>query len=59
VPANPVSGLNSITVVDDAATQFAAPQADGGWWFNRKTGEFRADLADDHKTADGTELNKL
>jgi hypothetical protein len=47
--------------VSGAATAFAAPAADAGWWFNSTTGEFRADLttADDHKTADGTQYNAL
>jgi general secretion pathway protein G len=59
VPTNPISGLNSITVVDDPATSFSAPAADGGWWLNRATGEFHADLTDAQKTADGTLMNKL
>jgi general secretion pathway protein G len=59
IPVNPVNGLNSITVVDDPAAAFAAPAADGGWWFNRQTGEVRANLTDVHKEANGTILNQL
>ena len=59
VPTNPISGFNSITVVDDAATAFGAPAADAGWWLNRVTGEFRANLTDAKQTADGTAMNKL
>jgi general secretion pathway protein G len=59
LPANPVSGLNALTVVDDAAATFSAPAADGGWWFNRQTGEVRANLTDVHKEANGTILNRL
>ena len=60
VPVNPVSGDNTVTVVQDGATAFAAPDADGGWWFNSVTGEFRASLTDARTTTDGTtKLNEL
>lgn len=59
IPANPLSGDNTVTVVDDADTAFAAPETDGGWWFNKATGEFRANLTDAHTTSDGTKLNEL
>ena len=59
IPVNPVSGDNTVTVVNNTATVFAAPAADGGWWFNMATGEFRANLLDSHVTADGTKLNAL
>jgi general secretion pathway protein G len=59
VPPNPLTGSKAVTVVDNVATAFSAPGADAGWWFNRATGEFRADLTDAHETADGTPLNSL
>lgn len=59
IPANPVSGVATVTVVNNTATVFAAPAVDGGWWFNMATGEFRADLMDTHVTSDGTKLNTL
>jgi general secretion pathway protein G len=60
VPVNPISGDNTVTVVNNADTAFAAPaDADGGWWFNMASGEFRADLRDLHVAADGTLLNQL
>ena len=60
IPVNPVSGDNTVTVVQDGATAFAAPAADGGWWFNTVTGQFRADLTDVRTTTDGTtKLNEL
>jgi general secretion pathway protein G len=61
IPINPISGVNTMRIVSGAATAFAAPDADAGWWFNSTTGEFRADLttSDDHKTADGTQYNAL
>jgi len=61
IPINPMSGDNTVRIVSGAATAFAAPAADAGWWFNSTTGEFKADLttSDDHKTADGTQYNAL
>ena len=59
VPVNPITNVNSITVVDNAATAFAAPAADAGWWLNRATGEFHANLTDAQKTDSGTSMNKL
>ncbi len=60
IPVNPISGDNTVTVVNDPAVTFASPAADGGWWFNAATGEFRADLVDAHVTSDGTtQLNEL
>jgi general secretion pathway protein G len=60
VPVNPVSGDNTVTVVQDGSTTFSAPDADAGWWFNAVTGEFRANITDARTTADGeTKLNEL
>ena len=60
VPVNPVSGDNTVTVVQAGDTAFSAPAADGGWWFNTVTGEFRANLTDARTTTDGTtKLNEL
>ena len=62
IPANPVSGKKDVRIVTGAATLFVAPAegADAGWWFNDTTGQFKADLADIHKTSDGeTNLNGL
>ena len=59
VPVNPISGSSTVTVVDAGGTAFPVPTADGGWWFNRVTGEFRADLMPSWTKADGTVLNTL
>jgi len=59
VPVNPFSNDNTVRVIQNGATAFAAPQADGGWYFNSVTGEFRADLEDVHTTMDGTKMNEL
>ena len=58
IPPNPITGSRAITVVDDVGVAFAAGD-DAGWWFNRATGEFRANLDDTHETADGVLLNSL
>jgi general secretion pathway protein G len=59
IPTNPLSGDNTVTIVNNAATAFAAPEADGGWWFNMATGEFRANLTAARVTSDGTAINQL
>ena len=60
VPVNPLSGDNTVTVVQVGTTAFAAPAADAGWWFNTVTGEFRANLTDARTATDGTtKLNEL
>jgi len=59
VPVNPISGLNTVTITDTATDVFAAPGTDGGWWFNRGTGEFRANLKASWTKPDGTVLNTL
>jgi len=60
IPVNPVSGSNEVTVSQDGATPFGAPDADGGWWFNTVSGQFRANLTDARTATDGTtKLNEL
>lgn len=59
VPANPISGINTVEVVSHADFNFSVPSSDGGWWFNMATGEFRANLTDIHAASDGTKLNAL
>jgi hypothetical protein len=57
IPVNPVSGDNTVTVVHDEDTVFSAPEDDAGWWFNPATGEFRANLTDQHVDDKGIPLN--
>jgi len=59
IPPNPITGSKAIVVVDSTTTAFSAPTSDAGWWFNRATGEFRANLTATHKTSDGASLNSL
>ena len=59
VPFNPMTDIKVVVVVQNPATAFAAPVADGGWWFNSGTGEFRANLTNTHTTVDGTLMNSL
>jgi general secretion pathway protein G len=60
VPINPFSGVSDVRIVEAGDTVFSAT-ADGGWYFNTVTGEFRADLvtSDDYETADGTAFSEL
>ena len=60
IPVNPISGQSTVRIVTGASTTFSC-SADGGWWFNGTTGEFRADLttSDVHKTGDGTSFSDL
>ena len=60
IPVNPFSGSATVRIVTGASTVFSAT-ADGGWWFNSTTGEFRADLtaSDTNKTSDGTAFSDL
>jgi len=59
VPFNPMTDIKVVVVEQDPATVFAAPAADGGWWFNSGTGEFRANLTATHTTIDGTLMSDL
>jgi len=59
VPKNPISNDSTVAMVNNAATTFSAPAADGGWWFNMATGEFRANLTDARVASDGTKLSSL
>ncbi len=57
-PVNPVSGDGRVRVAL-SDEPFEAPQRDAGWYYNPLTGEFRADLSDNHTLEDGTPLNDL
>jgi general secretion pathway protein G len=59
IPVNPITGSSDVEVVSDPHASFTPPSENGGWWYNAATGEFRADLTDAHKAADGTPLNRL
>ena len=59
IPDNPISGKDDLRI---ETVPFVAPLvgADGGWWFNNTTGQFKADLEDGHTTSDETtKLNDL
>jgi general secretion pathway protein G len=58
VPINPINGLDTVNITDTAAD--VNPESGlSGWWLNRITGEFRANLADTWVKPDGTILNTL
>jgi len=56
IPVNPMNGLNSVTVV---TTGTNPKDETSGWWFNAKTGAFKANLKDITVGPDGTVLNEL
>jgi len=58
MPANPVSSQRTIRVASGVDVSFSPPAADGGWWYNEATGEFRADLTDRHADGDGVLFNQ-
>ncbi len=57
IPVNPVSNSKAVRIVTGIATTFDTPAADGGWWYNTTTGEFRADLMNCYVLPDGTKYN--
>lgn len=58
MPVNPVTKSRAVRAAGSASERFAAPEADGGWWYNAYTGEFYADLADSHVDDSGTPYNR-
>ncbi|MDK1031239.1 MAG: type II secretion system protein [Planctomycetia bacterium] len=58
MPANAYTGIATVRVIDEPATFFTPPETSGGWWFNRATREFRADLSADVTDEDGNPLWK-
>jgi general secretion pathway protein G len=60
VPANPYTGISTVTTVADAATGYtAAADMTFGWWFNSATGEFRCHVPDSVTTPDETQVNGM
>jgi hypothetical protein len=45
-------------VATGAAERFSPGPADGGWWYNEVTGEFYADVGDDHVDGSGARYNE-
>jgi hypothetical protein len=58
VPINPLNGFSTLLITDTAA-DVCPKDGTTGWWLNRVTGEFRANLADTWVKPDGTILNTL
>jgi len=60
MPANPYTGVSSVTSVHDAAEGYrAAGDMSQGWWYNSATGEFRCHVPDSVVTPDGKQVNQL
>lgn len=56
IPINPMTDTKTVTVV---VTGTNPKDETSAWWFNAKTGAFKANLKDDSKGPDGTVLNTL
>ena len=60
VPANPYTGVSTVTTVADPAVAYtAAADMNQGWWYNSGTGEFRCHVPDAQTTPDGTQVNGM
>jgi len=60
VPANPYTGVRTVTTVTGAATAYtAAADLTFGWWYNSTTGEVRCHVPDAKVTTDGRQVNQL
>ncbi len=57
-PKNPISGISTVRFRTLASQTFSPQAADGGWWYNTATGEFRANLRNIWLAEDGTRLNQ-
>jgi general secretion pathway protein G len=59
VPANSATNSAAIRAVTAAAEAFAPAAANGGWWYNEATGDFRADLMNTIVDDNGTPYNQF
>ena len=60
VPANPYTGVNTVTTVTGAATAYSeAEDLNQGWWYNSTTGEIRCHVPNSKLTTDGRQVNQL
>ena len=49
IPSNPFTHDSTVVVAEGKGTAFEHPEKDGGWWFNKTTGELRPNLTAAHK----------
>lgn len=59
VPANPYTGVSTVTTVADPATAYTPGTMTDGWWYNSATGEFRCHVPDTVLTPDDTQVNAM
>jgi len=59
MPPNPVTGDAAVRTADQADQHHPPGDADAGWWYNEVTGEFYADLTDQHVDQDGNRYNRF
>lgn len=58
MPPNPISSDRTIRAAAAAGDAFPPGDADGGWWYNKTTGAFFADLKDTHADQGGNPYNR-
>ena len=59
-PANPYTGVATVTTVNDVAAVYAAAlDLTQGWWYNAATGEFRCHVPDTQVTPSGDQVNAM
>jgi general secretion pathway protein G len=59
-PANPYTGVATVTTVNDIAAVYAAAlDLSQGWWYNAATGEFRCHVPDAQVTPSGDQVNAM
>ncbi len=59
MPPNPVTRDASIRTPSDPAQRRPPGDVDAGWWYNEVTGEFYADLTDQHVDEYGNRYNRF
>ncbi|MFO8014741.1 MAG: prepilin-type N-terminal cleavage/methylation domain-containing protein [Phycisphaerae bacterium] len=59
MPPNPVTKDATVRTAAQADQHHPPGDADAGWWYNEVTGEFYADLTDEHADEDGYPYNRF
>jgi len=59
MPPNPVTGDGTIRTTNQADQHHPPGDTDAGWWYNEVTGEFYADLTDQHVDENGNRYNRF
>ncbi len=59
MPPNPVTKNATVRTASQADQHHPPGDADAGWWYNEVTGEFYADLTDQHVDDNGNRYNRF